>query len=107
MIKGLDGQQLVHAICEDILKYPFALCLDVTSFDSSQRGLIMEIEHYSMVKVLGREWADAWMAMCQNPNNIKCTDSASIHVNCRNSGEMTTSLSNTQLMRLMATWALE
>lgn len=76
--------------------YPYIACLDLSSFDSAQRGLIWELEN-ALFETIVPEWAEVWRSIAHNVNWIKGKSVQSIQTCCRNSGEMTTSLSNTAI----------
>jgi len=82
------------------------LGLDFGSYDSAQRGIIWDLEKTLFETILGAEWAEVWCSITQNPNLMKSKFSSMIQVCCRNSGEMTTSLMNTLLTKLMIMWNL-
>jgi len=55
--------------------------------------------------ILGPEWGRVWEAISHNPNFIKTRNAIFLMALCRNSGEMTTSSTNTLLTKLAIMWS--
>lgn len=95
-------------LSERMSNYNYHLCLDISSFDSSQRGLIWEIERHLFNTILGERAANIWCAITQNAGKMRDMGGLEFEMpNCRNSGEMSTSLTNTLLSKYLIMYALE
>lgn len=71
MVKNLPPEKVIQLLCDEVLCFDLIACMDVSSFDSAQRGVIFEIEKYLFEKIVGKEWAEVWCSIAQNPNFIK------------------------------------
>lgn len=109
MIKGLSPDDIIPLIAERMAGFLHHLCIDISSFDSSQRGAIWEIERHLFIRILGEENADIWCSIAQNNNYMKTGDHSLLALMpcARNSGEMTTSLTNTLLSKYLFQYAAE
>jgi len=106
MVKRLNPQQLSEVLISEYGNEPIVLCLDASSYDSSQRGLIFEVEKM-LVKRIAPDLSELWEAIATQPNMLTSALSSVYSPCCRNSGEMTTALINTKLNDLMIRFSIK
>lgn len=95
---------MITHVINKLRHFPTIAALDLSSYDSAQRGKIWEIE-LELFKIITPKWAKVWQAIAHNPNYIVGRFISSCQTCCRNSGEMTTSLFNTLLSLLLMLFA--
>lgn len=71
MVKHQNQNQILNTMCSVIPEYTHAICMDIGSYDSAQRGMIWEIEEHLVRTIAGNKWLEAWRAACLNPTHIK------------------------------------
>lgn len=108
---------MVDRIIERIQPYPNVLCLDISSFDSAQRGMLWDIEDCMFRMMVGPNLYRLHQACAldtniivqkqRNPDNGCKFKFAMMTTTTRNSGEMPTSATNTYLSSSMIRYALE
>jgi len=97
----MDPATAIQIIADRIGVKRKVACADFGSYDAAQRGKIWEIEKALMETILGKDWARVWASIAQQPNHISTQNYVLISPTGRNSGEMTTSLTNTLLSELV------
>jgi len=105
MIKGLTDQEIIPHMIEKLGLANNYMCVDISSYDSAQRGIIWEIERALFERILGVQGMELWSAIALNTNVLRGHHCSSVQPTCRNSGEMTTALTNTLLSELLARYA--
>lgn len=102
MIKKLNDGNMIPTIIRRIAPFEHVDCLDIGSYDAAQRGKLWKVEFALFKTIVGEDAAKFWQAIALNKNVIKSKNGVELHtITTRNSGEQTTSLTNTLLNYLL------
>jgi len=63
MIKGMNDTKIIPTIADRMGRFEHHLCIDISSYDSAQRGCIWDIEAALFERILGSEWRQIWCAI--------------------------------------------
>jgi len=106
-IKGLDDENIIQTLLDRLAPYQIILCLDFSAYDSAQSGDIWKIEDKLFNKIVGERAADIHRQIALDHNLIISSGFIALTPTTRNSGEMTTSLTNTLLNSLLIRYAMQ